>query len=89
MQRRRRSNLQNFSALESRRLLSSTTPQMYIAGSGQLVVIGTDGNDTCTISETTVSGIPQIKVTMNRKSVNFARHLVTADSVYFLGGEGK
>ncbi len=62
---------------------------MYIAGSGQLVVIGTDGNDTCTISETTVSGIPQIKVTMNRKSVNFARHLVTADSVYFLGGEGK
>jgi hypothetical protein len=88
MQRRRRSNLQNFSALESRRLLSSTTPQMYIAGSGQLVVIGTDGNDTCTISETTVSGIPQIKVTMNRKSVNFARHLVTADSVYFLGGKG-
>lgn len=88
MQRRRRSQPQSVPALESRRLLAATTPQLYIAGSGQLVVIGTDGNDVCTVTETTVSGIPQFKVTINRKSTNFAKHLVTANQVYFLGGKG-
>jgi len=88
MKRRRRSQIQFVSALESRQLLSATTPQIYIAESGALVVIGTDGNDTCTITDTTVSGVPHIRVTMNRRSTNFAKADVTSNEVFFLGRYG-
>jgi Ca2+-binding RTX toxin-like protein len=69
-------------------LEARANPSVYISTTGDLVVLGTNGNDHIAVNPTTVSGRPAYQVYLNGSTTNVLASQVTSGKVYLYGYGG-